>query len=93
MKKQMQLIKLLVIVSIALVLTVSSLQAEVKVTKCDEGAVITIDGKPFTTYRISEGTKPYLWPVIGPTGKPITRAYPMENVEGESKDHPHHRSL
>ena len=30
--------------------------------------------------------------LIGPTGDPYTRAYPMENVPGEDHDHPHQRS-
>jgi len=39
------------------------------------------------------GNKPYFYPVIGPTGKGMTRAYPMEDVKGEAQDHPHHRSF
>lgn len=54
---------------------------------------VSIGGEPFTIYRTKEGTKPYMYPVIGPTGKPITRAYPMEEVEGETRDHPHQRSF
>jgi len=54
---------------------------------------ITIDGALFTRYVYRDGPKPYCYPIIGPTGAPVTRAYPMENVPGESHDHPHHRSL
>ncbi len=54
---------------------------------------VSIGGEPFTIYRTKEGTKPYMFPVIGPTGKPITRAFPMEDVEGETRDHPHQRSF
>jgi len=37
--------------------------------------------------------KPYLWPVLAPTGVPITRAWPMEPAkEGESTDHIHQKS-
>lgn len=53
---------------------------------------VSIDGKPFTTLRYADGPKPYFYPVIGPTGDPVTRSYPMEQVDGETKDHPHHRS-
>ncbi|MBP6963358.1 MAG: PmoA family protein [Armatimonadetes bacterium] len=57
------------------------------------GAVtVALDGKPFTTLRFADGPKPYLYPVIGPTGDPVTRNYPMREVEGETRDHPHHRS-
>jgi hypothetical protein len=35
-----------------------------------------------------------LWPIIGPTGKPVTRSYPVgELLEHERDDHIHHRSF
>ena len=34
-----------------------------------------------------------LWPIIGPAGKPMTRAWPMDEADAVTKDHPHHRSL
>lgn len=69
--------------------------AEFTVEQTDDGVVINIDGKLFTKYVTGDkvGNKPYFYPVIGPTGKGMTRAYPMEDVEGEAQDHPHHRSL
>jgi len=57
------------------------------------GVEVKIQGKPFATYVIDQGNKPYLYPIYGPTGKAMTRAYPMEQVEGEQHDHPHHRGL
>lgn len=51
-----------------------------------------LDGNLFTTYRFADGPKPYFYPIIGPTGDPVTRNYPMEKVEGETSDHPHQRS-
>ena len=57
------------------------------------GVEVKVGGKPFATYVIDQGNKPYLYPIFGPTGKSMTRAYPMENVEGEQHDHPHHRGL
>lgn len=54
---------------------------------------VSIDGDLFTVYRGDDGPKPYFYPVIGPTGSPITRAYPMADVEGEDRDHPHQRSF
>lgn len=60
----------------------------------DQGATISIDGELFTRYLINSGTRPVLWPVIGPTGKRMTRAYPMtEQGPHENADHPHHRSI
>jgi hypothetical protein len=67
--------------------------AEITVEKSKAGAVVQVDGQLFTEYVTRSGTKPILWPIIGPTGKPMTRAYPMADAEGEKKDHVHHRSL
>ncbi len=61
------------------------------VEKTDRGVTVKIDGQLFTEYLTRSGTKPILWPIIGPTGKPMTRAWPM--VEGKKEDHPHQRSL
>ncbi len=62
--------------------------------KTERGVAVKLDGQLFTEYLIRSGTKPILWPIIGPTGKPLTRAYPMEDLPSEKgKDHVHHRSL
>lgn len=58
------------------------------------GAEILIDGELFTRYDTTTGpNKPYFWPIVGPTGKPVTRHYPLEKFAGETEDHPHHRGL
>lgn len=54
---------------------------------------ILLEGKLFTRYIADIGPKPFLYPVIGPNDKPMTRAFPMENIEGETRDHPHQRSF
>ena len=54
---------------------------------------VLLEGRPFTEYRVEGSPKPYLFPILGPTGAPMTRAYPMETVEGEDRDHPHQRSF
>lgn len=55
---------------------------------------IDIDGKPFTEFHAGTDVgKPYLAPLRSASGKIVTRHYPMEMVEGESRDHPHHRGL
>ena len=55
---------------------------------------IEIGGKLFTEYLFADTPKPICYPVIGPQGLAMTRNYPMKRgVAGESKDHPHHRSL
>lgn len=64
-------------------------------TKPDGHADIRFGGKLFTSYVYKgDAVRPYLFPVIGPYGDPITRAYPMKtDVADERKDHPHHRSF
>src|SRR5262249_32860405 len=54
---------------------------------------VLIDGKFFTEYLSDSATKPYYYPVIGPTGAEITRNHPMKKVEGETQDHNHQRSF
>lgn len=71
-----------------------TLLAEVTIEKSEQGVVIKADGQPFAEYVVESGGKPIVWPIIGPTGKPMTRAYPMrDDVASEKHDHPHHRSL
>jgi len=67
--------------------------AEITIEPSEKGAVVKIDGQLFTEYLVRSGTKPVLWPIIGPTGKPMTRDFPMRDRAGEKKDHPHQRSL
>ena len=71
--------------------------AEVTAERSERGVVVKIDGRFFTEYLVDAGLEPklgpILWPIIGPTGEPITRAHPMAEGPNERKDHPHHRSL
>ncbi|MEI7780906.1 MAG: PmoA family protein [Planctomycetota bacterium] len=60
------------------------------------GVTVTVDGKPFAGYVVDKSNKPYLWPVHGPDGTAMTRAYPMEDLPAEpasQRDHPHHRGI
>lgn len=55
---------------------------------------IEIDGKFFSDYHYKNVSRPFLYPVIGVGGAPMTRSYPMrKDVPDEAHDHPHHRSL
>lgn len=79
---------------IAVTLLAATTQAEVTAEQSEKGVVVKIDGELFTEYVTDFRGTPILWPIIGPTGKPMTRAYPMcDGNEQERKDHPHHRSL
>lgn len=57
------------------------------------GVTIKVNGQVFAEYVVDQANKPYLAPVFGPTGKQMTRNYPMKKVEGEQTDHPHHRGI
>jgi hypothetical protein len=67
--------------------------AEVSLEESNSGVRVTINGKLFTEYLTQTGPKPILWPVVGPTGAQMTRAFPMEVRPGEKHDHPHQRSI
>ncbi|MDF1814995.1 MAG: PmoA family protein [Verrucomicrobiales bacterium] len=68
--------------------------SEVSISQHEDCFRIEIDGKLFTEWQMKAWSVPYLYPVIGPNGENITRNYPMKKgVEGESQDHPHHRSI
>jgi hypothetical protein len=55
---------------------------------------VSIDGQPFTTLFYGEATSmPFLSPLRAPSGVIVTRRWPMEEVKGESRDHPHHQGL
>jgi hypothetical protein len=67
---------------------------EVTAEPSERGVLVKIDGQPFTEYLKLSGHMPALWPVIGPTGQPMTRSFPAgPRVPGESTDHPHHHSI
>jgi len=67
---------------------------EVQLTELDDRIRVEIDGELFTEWRHQEWVSPYLYPVIGPNGKTITRNFPMKDgVPHENQDHIHHRSL
>lgn len=63
---------------------------------------VLVGGKLLTSYRhtpdpsqplMAKGvlqTKPVLHPVNSPSGVALSRGYPLVDVPGESKDHPHH---
>jgi hypothetical protein len=66
----------------------------VEVKQGSDSVDVSIDGQPFTTLHYGGATmKPYLAPIRASSGKIITRRWPMETSQGESKDHPHHTGL
>src|SRR3989304_4465546 len=67
--------------------------AELTAERSEKGVIIKIDGGPFAEDLTDFRGTPIGWPIIGPTGKEMTRRYPMAEAPDERKDHPHHRSL
>ena len=87
------------VVAVLAVCAVDQSLAEITIEPSDKGAIVKVDGELFTEYLTGYGEgeildTPILWPILGPTGKAMTRSYPMaEGHKSERKDHPHHRSL
>lgn len=70
------------------------LAAQVQFTQAKDRISVSIEGKPFTEFFFgADVNKPYLHPLRTASGTVVTRLYPMQDVPGESKDHPHHRGL
>ena len=65
----------------------------VKLTEQADKVRVEINGALFTEYCFKGAPHVYFYPLIGPGGTPMTRNWPMKEVAGEDKDHPHHRSL
>ena len=81
------------LVTLFLAAAAHSVFAAVDVKELPDRARVEIDGKLFTEYRHSGAPHVYFHPMIGPGGAKMTRAWPMEEVPGEERDHPHHRGL
>ena len=87
----------LVIVSccaVFLLASITAARADVGMKKSDTGVEVTLDGKPFATYIFDSGFKPVIWPIIGPSGKVMTRAWPLRKDDpSEKTDHVHQKSF
>ena len=65
-------------------------EAGVELKDSAETIDITLNGRPFTTFRYGKTQfRPYFFPVLGPNGCEVTRG----ETSDISKDHVHHRSL
>lgn len=55
---------------------------------------VLVDGKEVASYHTARRwARPFLWPLNGPGGVPMTRAWPMADAPEEKTDHKHHKSL
>ena len=69
-------------------------RAEIKVIEKPDHIRVEIDGQLFTEYHFTGARRPYLYPIVGPTGAGMTRHWPLEkDIPGEETDHPHHKGL
>ncbi len=67
--------------------------AEIRQEKTDTSLKL-FDGQTLITEYRTDNHLPYLYPLVGPSGTSLTRHFPMkDDVAGEEKDHPHHRSF
>lgn len=84
-------------VSISILLADAPLAAEregsAKITQQDGKLRIEINGQHFTDYNYANVTRPFFYPIYGPSGASMTRNYPMKEVPDEDKDHVHHKGL
>lgn len=69
--------------------------SSVTLTEQDDRLRIELNGELFTDYIIKGEDRyfPLFYPVLGPGQVAMTRKFPLEIIEGEDTDHPHHQSL
>lgn len=79
----------------AIVIIAPQAIADVDVREAGNTLEVSVNGKLFSVYRFGESyTRPFFWPIQGPHGDPVTRAYPnIPDAPGEARDHPWHRGL
>jgi len=72
---------------------VASKAGGVSISEGGEGLQVDVAGKPFFTALGQSGNKPIIYPIFGPGGQMMTRSFPIKDVAGEDRDHPHQRSM
>ncbi|HEY7119405.1 MAG TPA: PmoA family protein [Tepidisphaeraceae bacterium] len=94
-----------VLTSLCLIAFATYADPAVKIEQKEDALVITVDGKPFTTYRFAQAAddpdwhRPYFYPVLSADGVEITsdqwRLQQKQPDEAARKkiDHPHQRSV
>jgi hypothetical protein len=88
------LVMLAIFVTTAMTGCVRRSQSTIRLERLDRKVRVSIDDELFTEFVYADETRPYLYPIIGPTGAAMTRNYPIvAGVAGEATDHRHHTSL
>ena len=77
---------------VALLPTIATAQ-DLSVTEA-KGVLEFRDGdKLITKFDFQQWSRPIFYPLLSPTGRPLTRNWPMvKDVKGEATDHPHQKS-
>jgi len=87
---------ILLVVTAVVMLCLSSCASveRVELVRKENMINVMIDGQHVTSYLFgSDLTKPILYPVRTPSGIVMNRSFPFKEVEGESRDHPHHTGV
>jgi len=71
----------------------SVMRAEITVNETDGVVRVEINGARFADYNYRDVARPYLYPIFGPTGMPMTRDWPMAKNPDDTQDHVHHKGL
>ena len=94
MKRKISSVAAACFVAISMLFPAQAEEPKIKYEEEDGKIRVTIDDDMFTEFITTDTPKPYLYPIVGPTGAKMTRGFPMvTDNKDEEQDHPHHRSL
>ncbi len=85
----------LCLAAIGLIVIPSAARAQDLSVKESDGQIAFYSGdKLITKYHHQGYSKPIFYPVMAPSGVPLTRGWPMvTDIKGEATDHPHQKSV
>lgn len=85
---------LLPVLLLASTCAINAQALKIKLVQGDHKIDVLVEGKLFTSYMYpADLEKPFLYPVVAPSGTVITRGFPIQPRKGERVDHPHHIGL
>lgn len=68
-------------------------QPRVRVYETNQVVRVELNGRLFTQYNFRDVSRPFLYPILTHDDHHMTRRWPQEEVDGEERDHPHHKGL
>ena len=76
------------ILAVAMIASAQSVHVSRK--RAEKRVDVSVDGKPFTSYRWDDRIfRPVLYPIFSSGGSFVTRGFPYETRDGDTIDHPH----